>query len=182
MIPGRLGGDSALVRWLNQLRDAVEAYRVNFVLGGRLTSGGAGTLLKIDPQRGPQIPYLMRLKSVEDDYVVCRTWDGTNESSGDIPVAKPWKLRTSLTTESKYGVDHYYTYGTGPSGLNLLRTDKWPDAGGSGGSEDQLVTPGWEVDQEIEVYFGPTTAVDGSSVPIFLRMSAPWRQWAKATS
>lgn len=178
ILPGPLGGSDPLVRWLNQLRDVVQAWRISRVIGGHVE----GNTIVIDDWRGGKMPRLMRLKSVTDDYVVCRTWDGTNESSGDIAVAKPKKLRCSLTSESKYGTTHYYTYAAGPDSDNEQRTDKWPDEAGTGGSEDQLVTPPWTLNEEIEVYPGETTAVDGDSAPIHWRMSAPWRQWAKISA
>lgn len=49
----------------------------------------------------------MRIKTLHNDYLTCRTWDGVNEGSVDMRVAKPWKLRhvaanypdvTSVTT------------------------------------------------------------------------------------
>lgn len=34
-----------------------------------------------------------RVKSVQDDYITCRTWDGTTEGTTDVKVAKPYTLR-----------------------------------------------------------------------------------------
>lgn len=33
------------------------------------------------------------VKSVSDDHLVCRAWDGVTEGTVDIKVAKPWDLR-----------------------------------------------------------------------------------------
>ena len=34
----------------------------------------------------------LRVKSVQDDHLVCRTWDGTTEGTSDIKVAKPYVI------------------------------------------------------------------------------------------
>lgn len=39
------------------------------------------------------VPIRMRVKSVGDDHLVCRTWDGTTEGTTDINVAKPFYLQ-----------------------------------------------------------------------------------------
>lgn len=165
IIPGRLGGDSPLVRWLNQIRDAVDAFRQ------QMNQGRAPEIIAGKFER------LHRLKDVFDDYIIVRTWDGTNESSGDIAVAKPKVLRTSAEwSESKYGVTHTYTFpGGGPDEThNKLRNDDWGT-----GDEDQLVTRPWVIDEEIEIMPGQTTAVDGDGNPIWLRYVGPARQWAE---
>ena len=180
MIPNRLGGTSDLARWLNELREAVIACQVRSVSGGRVSYGAAGTTIALDAIAGGRRQFLLRLKSVEHDYIVCRTWDGTTEYSGDIAVAKPMRLRTSVTTEMKYGIEHAYTYAAGPDSLNLQRTDAWTE-GETPLTEDQLVTPPWTLDEEIEVMYGETTVVLSTS-PVMLRMTAPWRQWAKISA
>lgn len=38
---------------------------------------------------------MYRVKTVYDDYLKCRSWDGTTEGSTDVYVAKPWELRKS---------------------------------------------------------------------------------------
>jgi hypothetical protein len=34
-------------------------------------------------------------KSIQDDYLVCRTWNGTTEGDEDVKIARPWLLRRS---------------------------------------------------------------------------------------
>ena len=37
-----------------------------------------------------------RIKSVQNDYLTCRTWDGTNDGDTDVLIAKPFLLRHLL--------------------------------------------------------------------------------------
>jgi len=41
-----------------------------------------------------------RLKSIQNDYLTCRTWDGTTDGSTDVYVAKPFLLRHALANYS----------------------------------------------------------------------------------
>lgn len=53
---------------------------------------------------------MYKLKSIQGDYLTCRTWDGTNEGATDVYIAKPSKLRTSLAGEVIDGVNVTYAY------------------------------------------------------------------------
>lgn len=55
-----------------------------------------------------------KVVSIEDDYLVCHTWDGEDEGDDEVIVAKPWMLRhelarypwiDSLTTVDEQTVD-----------------------------------------------------------------------------
>jgi hypothetical protein len=52
---------------------------------------------------------MYRLKSVQGDYITCRTWDGTTEGGSDVYLAKPHKLRNSITSQTIDGVTVDYT-------------------------------------------------------------------------
>lgn len=55
----------------------------------------------------------MRYKSMGQDHIVCRTWDGLEEGSDDINVAKPFKLRrTPFDNETYNGIDYVYSSNT----------------------------------------------------------------------
>jgi len=41
-----------------------------------------------------------RVKSIQNDYLTCRTWDGTTDGSTDVYVAKPFLLRHALANYS----------------------------------------------------------------------------------
>ena len=54
-------------------------------------------------------PVRMRVKTIENDYLVCRTWDGTTEGTTDIPVAKPPDLRHATTWYPGLGLTSWST-------------------------------------------------------------------------
>jgi hypothetical protein len=81
-----------------------------------LNTGGGGTTT------GGSKRY--RIKSYQQDYYTCRTWDGTTEGSTDVLVAKPKALRGSIASDHILASDGFstidisYTY----SGNYLTRT------------------------------------------------------------
>jgi hypothetical protein len=167
----------------NAMVDCLQALMPMQALGTRLSRTALGTMLKADDSAINRIPpqaRSFRLKSVQDDYVTCHYIIYTpgvgivENTSEDIYIAKPQKLRTSLTSEVKYSVTHTYTYAAGPDSINLQRTDTWDT-----GSEDQLVTPPWVQDDEIIAVPCQTVVLDGSGNPITWMMIGPWRQWAE---
>ena len=50
-----------------------------------------------------------RVKSVQGDYITCRTWDGSTEGGADVLIAKPPQLRHSLTAQTVSGVSVTYS-------------------------------------------------------------------------
>ena len=103
--------------------------------------------------------------SVQGDYITCHTWDGTIEGSDPIYIAKPVRLRNSLTTETVLSVSHSYTYATGPDSNNKYRFNSSAE-----NIDLELVTPAWIVGEIISAVSVPTGVVDGSSNPINLLM------------
>lgn len=117
---------------------------------------------------------MYKLQSVQDDYLTCRSWDGTNMGTQDILIAKDHKLRTSLQTATIYGVVHNYTYAAGPDANNKQRTNTWP---GAGNTENELVTPAWLVNDII--YAMPAkTDLTVAGKKLGLLDVRPCRQWA----
>lgn len=53
---------------------------------------------------------MFHIKSIHDDYLTCRTWDGTTEGETDIYVAKCYNCRKSYTHQIVDGVDYTFTY------------------------------------------------------------------------
>lgn len=97
----------------------------------------------------------LRVKSVNDDHLVCRTWDGTTEGTTDINVAKPYVLRKTPyhgKTITFNGVALTFTYTNG-----FTRT-----VAKSGGSETQIIIPAYTGTgtgyggEEIYAAFAPT--------------------------
>ena len=120
-----------------------------------LGSGGGG---------GASGPY--RVKDVEDDYLVCRTWDGTSEGTDDVYIAKEYKHRNTLRAETLLGEDHTYTYEADteeadPDQVNVTRHDSVPSAteGDPPAVTDERLVPPWVIDEEIMAVAGKTGVV-----------------------
>lgn len=50
-----------------------------------------------------------RVKSVQGDYLTCRTWDGTTEGGNDVLIAKPPQLRHSIESQTIDGASVTYS-------------------------------------------------------------------------
>ena len=116
-----------------------------------------------------------RVKSVADDHIVCRTWDGKDEGLGDIKVAKPWILRkepwaTSGRTIDGDSVTYDYTDGSEREADNGTTT------------EEQVIVPRYNEDDEIYAMFGilgdTGVVIDGEELG-WLDMNNDGRMWAK---
>jgi hypothetical protein len=105
------------------------------------------------------------------------TWDGENEGKDTVNIAKPYKLRVSLTTVKELGVTYNFTYDAGSDPNNPTRTKT---AAGSP-PEQELVTPVWTVNDEITAIASQTTVKDEDGNPINLIMIGDSRQWAATT-
>jgi hypothetical protein len=70
-------------------------------------SGGGGSSIRA-----------YKVRTIQKDYLVCRTWDSIFASgsftyalgSTDVPIAKPYKLRGSVASATLDGVAVTYTY------------------------------------------------------------------------
>lgn len=61
--------------------------------GGRRLPSGEGRIIELGAASSPESVCQFRVKSVHDDHLVCRRWNGTEEGATDVLVAKPWCLR-----------------------------------------------------------------------------------------
>lgn len=122
------------------------------------------------------------LKSVQGDYVTCRTYDGTTVGSTDIYIAKPYKIRAGISSTVIFTVTHSYTYSAGPDAANPKRHNS-----DGTNSEDEYVTPPWIPSDIIGTVVGSdiiyaipmnTLVNDGGGNPIMLLMVDSARQWA----
>lgn len=121
----------------------------------------------------------LRVKSVSDDYLICRTWDGTNEGTSDIYVAKPYTLRKTPyhgKTITFNGTALTFSYSNG-----VTRS-----VSKSGGSETQIIIPAYTGTgsgyggEEIHAIFAYTGLRDPSNRPIgLLDANIDGRAWAK---
>jgi len=143
------------------LRDLVRAWA-----GGGL--GGGARRRALGPLGGQLVR--LRVKSESNDYLTCRTWDGLNEGASDLLVAKAWKLR--------HAVGNY-------AGLTTLTTTSAGEVavGDGADSEDWVVTPSYEVDDEIFARYTTGTGVTvGGEELVLVDANVDGRAWAvKAT-
>src|SRR5688572_13375714 len=96
--PNEFRDPHPLAGWLNKLLWFSKSNRIVEGVGYRIASRGTrGTILEIDPSKGrpsePGVVKQFRVKSVQNDHLVCREFSGTTEGSTDIEVAKKHNLR-----------------------------------------------------------------------------------------
>jgi hypothetical protein len=66
----------------------------------------------------------MRVQSVSEDHLVCRTWKGGESGTVDILVAKPWELRkTGWDGQTIDGITYTYSSGTARSATDGVDTE-----------------------------------------------------------
>lgn len=129
-----------------------------------------------------------RVKSVEDDYTTCRTWDGSTEGASDVLIAKPPELRHSLTSQTiknDLGNNQSVTYsGFGIVGGKCTRT-----AAASGyANQGEIVLPqyilaGTTADAEIwadEPVGGTGVTVSGNELT-WMDTNRAGRKWCQVS-
>src|SRR6185295_3271880 len=113
-IPGQLGGSNPLATWLNRLRRAVTRRTILQGVGYKVRCTEEGTLLEIIPGAGgtgtPVAISQFQITNIRSDHLVCRTWNGAALGTTDVIVAKPYKLRGSITSQVLDEVTVDYTY------------------------------------------------------------------------
>jgi hypothetical protein len=119
--------------------------------------------------------FRFKLKSVQADYLTCRTWDGTTEGSTDIYIAKPPKLR-HVASESLVGTTWTYTY-SAETGYE----DGKRSASDGTNTEKQVVIPVYVIGDEIFA----STPDNGTDVTVsateltYLDLNVDGRAWAR---
>jgi len=135
------------------------------------------------------IVQLFSVRSVRRDYLLCRTWDGSDIGSEDIKVLKPWMLRKTPfhnTTAGRLGIT--YEYGQASDAQDRVATRTSDDE-----TEDQVVVPlydGGTSPPNADIIFGMTNVLGGlddnletfAEGATFIDMNFDGRQWAKATT
>lgn len=211
-LPRKPSGSDAEAKYAQSLYQRVyNESRVGNVTGHRVINSTNGKL--IVPSRAPggggsADVTQFKLRFVEDDYLVCREWDGTTLGSDDIYVLKPYKLRCSLASAQVYGETHNYTYAPdasepdmafGDGGTWSGETEAQYDPGGllaslklntvrsveaDGLTEDQRVIPVWlkgDIIYGLEFDGGNTTTgfITDADKPIEYLMIGESRQWGR---
>jgi len=134
---------------------------------GSVTDNGGGSVSVAFTSGGGVAMY--RLKSVQGDYLTCRTWDGTTEGGTDVFIAKNYKLRNSITSQVIDGVTVNYTYTT-----TVER-----DATIGANTETQIIVPRYLSDDLIFAIYSETTGVEKDDDELtLLDINADARAWA----
>jgi hypothetical protein len=111
-----------------------------------------------------------RVKTIQNDYLVCRTYDGTTEGSEDINVAKPWDLRrTPFHGVAVNGITCTYSSAIARSATNGSVT------------ESQVITPPYFANCEIWAFKavgGGTSVTVSSDTLVWQDMNVSGRAWA----
>lgn len=186
--PSKIGGSHRLAGWLNRFVDRSRAAEVKQIIGGRFIETSDGKILVVDTgaAAGGAVTGPYRLKSVEDDYLVCKLWDGTTEgeaasdASADVYIAKAHKLRHSITTETIEGVVYTYTYETGPTTTPTISNKLRVATAAGVVIERCIVTPEWLVNDLVWAMRATTTVfrTPPTDDPVRLLMVPDGRAWA----
>jgi len=97
---------------------------------------------------------------METEFIICRSWDGTTEGSVDVKIAKPPKLRFSITSETIDGTDVTY------DGYDLTAQTRNATDGTT--TETQVIVPRYLVDDLIFASRANSLATDEDENPIGL--------------
>lgn len=136
---------------------------------GIIGSGGGGASAR-----------MYRLKSVEADYVTCRTytWNSTTslyeDGDTDVYIAKEFKLRNSIAFEVIEGQRYDYSYFPSGYALNVVRNAHINGVF----IETCMVTPEWLADDLIFA-LGCNSGVRVGNSEIPLIMLDDGRAWAR---
>lgn len=158
--------------------DLVDYCRETAVTSGRgvvVTRTANGTLLSASAIAGNDVEIKQfRLKSVQDDYLVCRTWDGTTEGETDYNVAKPYDLRRT----GWHGVTVTYSLesilGASASVSYFYQTGTYRIANGT---EHQGIRPFYVPDKTV-IYAVKADHTGVEDAPDWIDLNTDARAWA----
>lgn len=101
-------GNSAEANWMRRLLNCISERTPK---GGRnlrvIQNSDGFSLEQISGGSGFTIS-TYHYKSMESEFIICRTWDGSNEGSSDIYIGKPPELWFSVDSETIRGDDITY--------------------------------------------------------------------------
>lgn len=161
---------SSNLYWLRKVAQAGRSNRIRPGNGYKVQRSTAGISLRINKGRGvSHTPF--HVKSVEPEYLVCRTWDGENEGVTDIKIAKPPELRNSVDTETIDGDTINY------SAYDNTAQTRLADDGTN--QETQVIVPRYLVDTVIFAFKANSCALDEDGNTIGLQdANVAGRAWA----
>lgn len=177
--PDEPRGSGYVENWCKKLLAWSISTRLLPGIGYRLIQSHRGVSLEIQAGKGGGSTVKQyRLKSIEGDFLTCRTWDGTTEGAEDIYIARDPELRRSPFEGQSiaYNSDGdsftaSYTYSS-----NTKRTKTV-----SGTAEVQVIVPYYKTDFTIILAAesaNGTGVTDPDDAPIRL-VELTQRAWAK---
>mgnify|MGYP001578608077 CR=1 FL=1 len=145
------------------------------------------------PRRGLSVSgpvvQMFRVQSVDEDHLVCRTWDGTTVGADDVKIAKPPELRrTGIHGQTLVEANGTFSYSY-TSNIARTKTDTSDSS-----TENQVITPPYETVYPLCLIFaikgiaGGTDAEDGAAATddlepiVWQDMNFAGRAWAKVTA
>lgn len=133
----------------NVVLDLVEAFANLEIRGDTdknalvLSAGKAILLLKARGLvAGVGSSALYRIKSVERNYLICRTWDGATEGDDDVAIQRNYENTWAIGSQTIRGVLWTYSYDNGDYQHRTA-------TGNNGVVEEQYITPDYLVDMPI---------------------------------
>jgi hypothetical protein len=211
-IPRRPQGSSAEAEYHKMVYDSVvNESKLSIVSGQRTMNTTSGKSTIVTGGRGKRSSISVqtfKIRFAEDDYLVCREWDGTTLGTSDVYIAKPRLLRCSTASKTIYGEDVTYTYqpdtsepymAFGDGGTWEGEVEEDYDVGGAlyqlrlnvirtvvrdGVTEDQRVIEPWhkgEIIDAVEYDGGETTVgyITEAGQAIEYRIDGDSRTWAR---
>lgn len=175
-IPRRPSGSDAQSIFMQWVWDSLRALRICETPNTGTNRTTKGDFLIVNPGVGGAQLQTFRFKSMKGDYLICRAWNGSVEGSSDIYLAKPVKLRHSITSETIDGTA--YTY----SSYSLTAQTR-VSAPASGSAETQIVVPRYLPNDLIYAMAAPTY-VQSEDVPAkavsLIDVNLDGRAWCQA--
>lgn len=169
--PGEPNFAGPMGAWLRRLLRAAISNQLQPAPGYRIRRTPGGTFLGLDPSAGGGGSFsLHRFKSIQAEYLVCRTWDGTTEGTEDVNIAKPYLLRQSITSRTMHGTPITYTY---PGGA----TSQTRQATGSGRTETGFITEAYVVNDIIWAVRATTLVTVSGTALSLLDANVDGRCW-----
>jgi hypothetical protein len=172
-IPPKPTGSDSEARFARWTHERLLASRTQDATGSATNRTTRGSVaIPPQPRRGGIVIGLYRLKSMATDWIICRTWDGTNEGTTDVKIAKPPKLRFSIVTLTMIDgtVITYIDYDTD----DQTRTA----ADDSGNTENQVIGEPYLLNDLI--YAAPARTLvqdDDGKIIVLLDLNVDGRAW-----
>lgn len=150
--------------------------------GIRVSRTANGTLLVAEPSSAEEgfAVRMFRLKSVQDDYVTCREWDGTTEREADVLIAKPFDLRVTGWNGQTVVYQLEGPLGGATRTISYAKvTATLRKATGAGITEDQAVRPFYVVDRTIIFAARPKNGTGVDAADTWIDINTDGRAFAK---